>query len=140
MHNTLGTYDVQNVTLESVSGVAGAVDVRGELANNTDALGCLIIVKSSSDSTEHYQIAVNENDSCTTTVSNLERDTYSVLVYDLERDGLPGSTPAISMGGVVVSESSRGQLWTHMTHACTCIYTYTSNHRCIQDNNMYIII
>ena len=102
---TLGTYDVQTVSFEPV---AGAVTVSGELASNTDALGCLFIFKSSS--AEHYQTAVNEDDSCSTTVSHLERDTYSVLVYDLERDGLPGSTPAVSMTGVVVSESSTGQL------------------------------
>ena len=102
----LGTFDVQSVSVESV---AGAVDIFVKLASNTDALGCFIFVKSSSDSSEHYQVAVNENDSCITTVLNLERDTYSVLVYDLERDGLPGSTPAVSMAGVVASESSMGQ-------------------------------
>ena len=90
-----------------MTGVAGAVNVSGQLATNTDAQGCFIIVNpSSSNLAEHYQIALNENNSFTATVSNLEEGTYSVLVYDLERDGLPGSTPAVSMAGVVVSEGN----------------------------------
>ena len=89
-----------------MAAIAGAIDINGKLASNTYALGCFISVRSSSSN--YYQVAVNENDSCTTTVSNLEEGTYSVLVYDLERDGLPGSTPAVSTAGVVVSESSTG--------------------------------
>ena len=102
----IGTYDIQQV---SVAGIGGVVNVSGQLANNTDAQGCFIIVKSSSsNSAEHYQIALNENNSCVTNVSNLEKGTHSVLMYDLERDGLPGSIPAVSMKGVVLSKGSMG--------------------------------
>ena len=105
---TLGTYDVQSVSFEPV---AGAVTVSGELARNTHALGCFFIFKSSL--ADHYQTAVNENDSCNTTVSNLERGNYSVLVYDLEEDGLPESTPVAMPVKVMVNKSicnTTGQL------------------------------
>ena len=104
---TLGTYDVQAASFKPAA-VAGTVIISGERASNTTALGCLIVIKSSS--TVQYEVAIRKNDSCIATVSYLERNVYSVLVYDLEGNGLPGSTPAVSMTGVAVSESSAGQL------------------------------
>ena len=102
MPTHIGTYDVQNATLKPMP---GAVAVHGVLVENTSAVGCFIVVKYSSDSVERYQAVVGN---CSTTVSYLTKNTYTVLVYDLESDGLPGSTPAVSKDGVLVDEEISG--------------------------------
>ena len=103
-----GTHDVQNTNISKNDSMREeCVDATGELARNTTALGCFILFNSTCDSFEHYQAAMRSDDSCNAIILNLEEGTYSVLVYDLESEtnGLPGSSPAVSMTGVVVTES-----------------------------------
>ena len=106
-HLYLGTYDVQVAIVEPIP---GGVAINAELAENTKALGCFIIVQCQSKVMlpEKYRIALkNDDGKCSATVPDLKaHDNYTIFVYDLESDGRPGHTPAVTEWNVSVEESS----------------------------------
>ena len=103
----IGTYDVQEAIVKPIP---GGVAINAELAENTKALGCFIIVQCQSRVTlpEKYRIALkNDDGKCSANVSDLKaHDNYTVFVYDLESDGRPGHTPGVIEWNVSVEESS----------------------------------
>ena len=62
--------------------------------NGSSAVGSFIVVKSGSNRPDHYQPLYRNRES--DVISLPPNDTgYTMLVYDLEEDGLPSTMPAV---------------------------------------------
>ena len=106
----IGTHDVQFAVAKPIS---GGVKIKGELAENTNAIGCFFVVRCQTDDPENYAISQkNPDGTCSTTVPDLKANNYTINVYDMESNAQPGSTPAVPLNvSVTNSGGSSGLLF-----------------------------
>ena len=118
----IGTHDVQSADAEQVS---GGVNIKGELAENTDAIGCFFVVRCQTDDPENYAISPKTTDgTCSTTVPDLKANDYTINVYDMESNAQPGSTPAVPLNvSVTNSGGSSGLLF---YSSCLPVHNYST--------------
>ena len=109
----LGTYDVQKTTLASDPVKAGRLTITCEFASNSSALGCLSILGGMSSAVESFHIMTQSNN--TLSVGNLDSDNYTVVTFDIERNGLPGNRAAY-MEEVELQNGSKIEQGTSVNH------------------------
>ena len=89
----LETFDVQNATVDPVP---EGVLVTVTFINGSSAVGSFIVVQSGNSRPDHYRPLYRDRGS--DVISLPPDDTgYTVLVYDLEEDGLPSTMPAVEV-------------------------------------------
>lgn len=88
-----GTFDAQNAIFEPVP---KGIRVTVTYINGTSALGSLTVIQSEKTKSDRYQLLYRNKES--DVISLPPDDTgYTILVYDLEQNGLPSSMPAIEL-------------------------------------------
>ena len=88
----LGTYDVQETILALDPVIPGRLTVTCVFASNSSALGCLCIIRRQSTAVESFHVIKQPNN--TASIEGLNSDNYTVLTFDIERNGLPGNRAA----------------------------------------------
>ena len=102
----VATHDVQSA-VGSTTGASNEITVTGEFIQNTTASGCFIVLQSESGSPDVFRallLPANFKTSVESIITNIPPSTYHMLVYDLEEDGLPNSTPAVEQNNSVTVE------------------------------------
>ena len=72
--------------------------------NNSKAKGCFVVLLSEDGHPDVFRALLRPNNSSTnlsSTISNIPPSTYTVLVYDLEQNLLPGHNPARELANIV---------------------------------------
>ena len=86
------TNDVQKTT--AVASGPGEIRVDGEFIEDTTAEGCFIVLQCEEESPDVFIALPLPDDAGTNvsiTISSIPSSTYTMLVYDLEQDGLPNT-------------------------------------------------
>ena len=82
------TYDVQTAVAKASGNNTIGIDV--EFIENTTAKGCFVVLQNLSESHDMF-VAVPRSQS---SIENIPASMYAVLIYDLEQDGMPNTSPA----------------------------------------------
>ena len=80
----------------------GTITIKGKFIEDSPAKGCLIIVACNLPSLDKMMAVPNANESAV--VTGLERNTYDILVYDVEENGLPNEQLAVQKNDKVVTQ------------------------------------
>lgn len=84
------TFDTQNVNVEPKT---GGIRVEVIFINGTSAMGSFIVTQCQKAELDHYRSMDRNNESDVISLPYMDTG-YRVLVYDLEKNGLPSKTPA----------------------------------------------
>ena len=114
--NVAATFDVQNA--DATTKNSSSIRVNGELVTNTTAKGIFIVFQDEDWSPEVFRAAFRRDESSTVTsvINNVPPSTYTVIVYDLEEDGLPATTPSLELNNTVQVEGKEGLFF--MSYIC----------------------
>ena len=107
--NVAGTFDVQSADVRTKD--SSSVRVNGELVTNTTAKGIFIVFQDEDGSPDVFRAGFRRDDSTTSVTSvinNVPPSTYTVIVYDLEEDGLPATSPSLELNNTVQVEGKEG--------------------------------
>ena len=117
-YNTTGTHDVQHISVSSPH--PGSITVTGNLVNNTNATGVLIVVSNSSDVQYIVDSPADLNVNVTLNVST--GGEYSVSVFALE-NGQPFPRVAALPRCVLVNRSNdEGTImYRYILHVMLCV-------------------
>ena len=96
---SLGTFDVQDI-IATVG--YGTITIIAKFSEDSPAKGCLIIVKCNLPSLDKMMAVPNANEAAV--VTGLECNTYDILVYDVEENGLPNEQPAVQKNNKIVTQ------------------------------------
>ena len=80
----------------------GTITIIGTFIEDSPAKGCLIIVTCNLPSPDKMMAVPNANEAAV--VTGLECNTYDILVYDVEENGLPNEQPALQKNDKVVTQ------------------------------------
>ena len=101
---SLGTFYVQDVDATPTMN-DGMVEIRGFFIMNSPAKGYFIIIKCSSSTADRMMAVLNT--SVPAVVSGLESNSYSILAYDVEENGLPNEKLAAEVNYESVSQQGQ---------------------------------
>ena len=122
----LGTYEVQQTTSLSNPVRPGTLNVTCVFASNSSALGCLSIIREMSSVTESFHAIAQSK--ITLSVGDLDVGNYTIMTFDIEQNGLPGSRAAY-MEEVELQNGSKNKSGTvtkgFPIDACNTNLTYT---------------
>ena len=82
----------------------GAMNMTGKLMNNSMAMGCFVVLLPEDGAPDVFRALLRPDDSSlllSSTINNIPSSTYTVLVYDLEQELLPGHDPAYELANTV---------------------------------------
>ena len=96
---SLGTFDVQDI-IATVG--YGTITIIAKFIEESPAKGCLIIVTCNLPSPDKMMALTNANEEVV--VTGLECNTYDILVYDVEENGLPNEQPAVQKKDIIVTQ------------------------------------
>ena len=117
--NVAATFDVQSADANTKN--SGSIRVNGELVTNTTAKGIFIVLQCD-DGSHVFRAAPRRDESSTVTsvINNVPPSTYTVIVYDLEEDGLPATTPSLELNDTQRVMEMEGLFF--MSNASVCLY------------------
>lgn len=99
------TFDVLNAMVKKTD---KGINITVTFINGSSALGSFIVMQSQNDKSDHYQSLHRNKESDVISLPPVDA-TYTVLVYDLEQNGLPSAMPAIEINETVnVTRSQKG--------------------------------
>ena len=111
----LETFDVQKATVKSVD---SGILVTGELISNSPAMGCFVVVQCDERNLDLYQVLLQNRGestvSATINVPYMDEVSHIVNVYDLEKDGLPNSMPAVEVDGISVPPHGKDGIYLYI--------------------------
>ena len=105
------TNDVQRAM--AVASGPGEIRVDGEFIENTTAEGCFIVLQCEEESPDVFIALPLPDDAGTnvsSTIDNIPPSTYTMLVYDLEQDGLPNTHPAQTPSNTVTVDDGKSNI------------------------------
>ena len=109
------TFDVNSATAISVD---SGILVTGELIGNSHAMGCFVVVQCDERNSDRYQVLLRNGDestvSATINVPSMDEVSHTVNVYDLEKDGLPNSMPAVEVDGIRVPPHGKDGIYLYI--------------------------
>ena len=102
---------------------SGSITMTGELVTNTTAKGCFIVLQCEDESPDVFRAAPRPDKSTTSVISvitNVPPSNYTVIVYDLEEDGLPATTPSLELIDRLRVMEMEGLFF--MSNTSVCLY------------------
>ena len=98
----------------------------GELITNSPAKGCFVVIQCITTIPDYSRALLRSENgntvSDTIDVPSLGNITYTVTVYDLEKDGLPNTMPAVEVDDrIKVPPHGKNQLHNNINTTCKCI-------------------
>lgn len=104
-----------------VKKVDKGISITVTFINGSSALGSFIVMQSENDKSDHYQPLYRNKESDVISLPPVDT-TYTVLVYDLEENGLPSAMPAIEIDEKVNVTSSQKGMHNEVTNRRACRY------------------
>ena len=104
------TNDVQSADA-STNGTNNMILVTGKFIEETRAKGCFVVLQCEYGSPDVFRALLLPNNfsgSVENTIDGVPASTYTMLVYDLEEDGLPNTKPAVEQSRNVTVDDGEG--------------------------------
>ena len=99
---TVGTHDIQNVTVTTKPSLPGQIRIKGDFVANAAANGAFVIVYSLTDYSDVHYIAKQDEETIDINIMNLPGTEYNVSVFSLE-NGRPFERAVSSTKRVTVT-------------------------------------
>jgi len=80
----------------------GTITIIGKFIEDSPAKGFFIIVKCNLSSLDKMMALPNAKEAAV--VTGLECNTYDILMYDVEENGLPNEQPAVQKNDIIVTQ------------------------------------
>ena len=110
------TYDVQNAF--AFASDENQLNVTVDFIENTTATGYFMVLESTSGPPDAF-VAVGTPDDTTrnvTVIDGIPASTYTMIVYDLEEDGLPNRSPAYEQSDSITVHGAGELFYTTQPH------------------------
>ena len=87
--------------------VAGGINFEARLITGSSALGCFVVVQCNKSIPDRYYALPHDGDGRVSEMIHVPpvKTPYTIVVYDLQQNGLPNQLPAIEVGQVYVTDS-----------------------------------
>lgn len=90
--------EIQDILDANVRLVDGGIFVKVIFINESSAVGCFTVVQSAQNRPDQYRMLTRNGTIASDIISvPLDGTGYTVLVYDIEQNGLPSTMPAIKV-------------------------------------------
>ena len=117
----IATNDVQSAAA-STNGTNNMILITAKFIEHTTAKGCFVVLQCQYGSPDVFRALLLPNNfsgSVENTIDGVPASTYSMLVYDLEEDGLPNTKPAVEQSRTVTVEGEgKYVLFWHLASFC----------------------